>query len=172
MNINGFTLKGVKEFKGHEGETCHQGHIYLNKKKVGWFSSSYMMGPMDIKFTTPEIEKLFLETALIYDKAYPMGLLYYNAPFKLNPKFKNYFTIDAEEFVLELISIYLAEKDYKKKQKNGIPLVVYTYVNEETLVYNFNKIIPRKQVEAYFKAHNNSKVVLYVDSLSVFDLEV
>ena len=120
MRVNGFTLKGVKEFKGHEGEPCHQGHIYLNNKKVGWFSSSYTMGPMDIKFNTPEIDKLFLETALAYDKAYPMGLLYYNAPFKFNPNYEKYFTIDAEEFMLELLSIYLAEKEYKKSKKGGI----------------------------------------------------
>ena len=32
MNINGITVKNLKTFKGHEGETCFQGNLYLGKK--------------------------------------------------------------------------------------------------------------------------------------------
>ena len=37
-SINGISLKKVTEFKGHEGEPCYQGDVYLGSKKVGFWS--------------------------------------------------------------------------------------------------------------------------------------
>lgn len=37
-SINGITVKALKEFKGHEGEPLYQGNIYLDNKKIGWWS--------------------------------------------------------------------------------------------------------------------------------------
>lgn len=37
-SINGITVKGLKKFKGHEGETLYQGNVYLGNKKIGWWS--------------------------------------------------------------------------------------------------------------------------------------
>lgn len=37
-SINGISLKKVTEFKGHEGEPCYQGDVYLNNKKIGFWS--------------------------------------------------------------------------------------------------------------------------------------
>lgn len=37
-SINGISLKKVTNFKGHEGEPCYQGDVYLNNKKIGFWS--------------------------------------------------------------------------------------------------------------------------------------
>lgn len=173
MNVNGFTLKAVKAFKGREGEPCFQGNIYLENKKVGWFSSSYTMGPMDIRFDEPEIEKRFVETAVAFDKAYPLGFLYYNAPFKLDPKYNDIVTeVEAEDLVLEMLAIQAAEKDYKFATKGGNPVVIYFYKDGTTQACQMNPKFSKQQVESYFKFQCNAEIVLYADSLKVFEIEV
>lgn len=37
-SINGISVKGMKEFLGHEGEPLSQGNLYLNNKKIGFWS--------------------------------------------------------------------------------------------------------------------------------------
>lgn len=37
-SINGLTIKGLKQFVGHEGETLFQGNLYLNGDKIGFWS--------------------------------------------------------------------------------------------------------------------------------------
>lgn len=37
-SINGISVKGLKGFKGHEGEDLCQGNLYLNNKKIGFWS--------------------------------------------------------------------------------------------------------------------------------------
>ena len=37
-SINGITLKSVKMFRGHEGEPCYQGNVYIGTKKIGFWS--------------------------------------------------------------------------------------------------------------------------------------
>lgn len=173
MKVNGFTLKAVKAFKGHEREPCFQGNIYLENKKVGWFSSSYTMGPMDIRFDEPEIEKRFVKTAVAFDKAYPLGFLYYNAPFKLDPKYKNIVVeVDAEDLILEMLAIQAAEKDYKFATKGGNPVVIYFYKDGVTQACQMNPKFSKQQVETYFKFQCKAEIVLYADSLKVFEIEV
>ena len=54
--IYGFSLKGIKTFKGREGEGC-QGDIYYDGKKVGWYSDNVRpMKHLDIaSFSQPII---------------------------------------------------------------------------------------------------------------------
>jgi hypothetical protein len=42
--IRGIAIKGLKEFKGHEGETLLQGDIYFKGKKVGYYSDDFRGG--------------------------------------------------------------------------------------------------------------------------------
>ena len=44
-SINGITVKGLKKFRGHEGEPLYQGNVYLNNKKIGWWSQDSWGGP-------------------------------------------------------------------------------------------------------------------------------
>ena len=38
MKFNGMEVKVSRKFYGHEGETCYQGSIYCDGKKVGTWS--------------------------------------------------------------------------------------------------------------------------------------
>lgn len=44
-SINGITVKGIKKFKGHEGEPLYQGNVYLGNKKIGFWSQDSWGGP-------------------------------------------------------------------------------------------------------------------------------
>ena len=172
MNVNGFTLKAIKVFKGHEGEPCFQGNIYLNNKKVGRFSSSYIMGPMDIFFDTPEAEQTFNELVSAFFKVYPEGFLFYNAPFLDNPETKEFAKVfDAEDLILELLAIDEAEKSFKKGQQRWCPLLIYTYGAKGTTGYGFMKPISKEAAVEHFK-RKNEKVILYADSLKAFEIKV
>lgn len=172
MNVNGFTLKAVKVFKGHEGEPCFQGNIYLNDKKVGRFSSSYTMGPMDILFDSSETEHIFNELVSAFFKVYPQGFLFYNAPFIDNPATQEFAKVfDAEDLILEMLAIDEAEKSFKMGQRRLCPLLIYTYGAKGTTGYGFTKHISKEAAVAFFEA-KNEKVILYADSLKVFEIEV
>lgn len=172
MKINGFTLKAITKFKGHEGEPCYQGNIYLSNKKVGYFSSSYTMGPMDIIFDSPEIEQQFIATAVAFDKAYPMGFLYYNAPFKLNPNYQAVITsVDAEDLILEMLAIDEAEKTFKKNQRAFCPILIYTYGAKGTNAYGLTRHVTKEEAAEIFK-EKNEEIILFADSLKVFEIEV
>lgn len=44
-SINGITVKALKKFRGHEGETLYQGNVYLGNKKIGFWSQDSWGGP-------------------------------------------------------------------------------------------------------------------------------
>ena len=173
MNINGFTLKGVKQFKGHEGEPCYQGYLYLRKQKVGWFSSSYTMGPMDIHFDSPEIEKAFTLLAETFQSVHPYGFLRYNYEIIKNEEvLYNKFPAEAEDLIIEMLTIIDIEKNYKKALKQGNKMVVYTFCNGKTYCYRFKEIIDNEKIIAYFKNSMNSEVLLCATSEDAFSLSI
>ena len=56
-----FELKGLKQFKGHEGEPLMQSNIYFNGKKVGSWSDDSWGGEMRIIFENKDIQDKFVE---------------------------------------------------------------------------------------------------------------
>lgn len=48
--IYGVTVKGLKVFRDHEGAPCCQGNVYLNNKKLGFWSQDSWGGPDQIDF--------------------------------------------------------------------------------------------------------------------------
>lgn len=69
-----YVLKGIKNFKGHEGEPCVQGTLHGAKGKVAEWSDDSWGGPMRIHFAKPADEAAFsqhakslLEGTLDYD---------------------------------------------------------------------------------------------------------
>ena len=62
-NVGPFTIDQIKGFRGHEGETCLQGVILLNNKKVGEWSEDSWGGPHQFSFTNVKIEKDFNDEA-------------------------------------------------------------------------------------------------------------
>lgn len=169
--INGFELKGVKEFKGHEGEDCYQGNIYYKNKKVGYFSSSYTMGPMDINFDDREVERIFNETLKAYIENFPeqfdgSGLLY--------PELNRMF--DGESFIIELLNIKDWEKLVKKEFKKGYKSAVMIFdegelENKEKRFKNRTFLILRHEssIDTY-KPPKNHRVLRFIHSLAAFNI--
>jgi len=112
--IKGLTIKNITNFKGHEGESCRQGNIYLNGKKVGYYSDSFMMGEATIAFDSKEhrarAEKICVE--------------YYTE----NPQERWFPDIepDIEELIQKLFELIDREKSYKRNLKKGFS-VLATY---------------------------------------------
>lgn len=66
-----YEIKGIKNFKGHEGEPCSQGSMYLGAKKVCEWSDDSWGGPMQIRFTSPADEAAFV----VFAREYLSGML-------------------------------------------------------------------------------------------------
>ena len=75
-SINGITIKGIKKFKGHEGEPLCQGNVYLGSKKIGWWSqdswggpdSYYLDDPYRIRKLEAKVKELNLDKAKTYSR--------------------------------------------------------------------------------------------------------
>ena len=109
--IYGFSLKGIKTFKGREGEGC-QGDIYYDGKKVGWYNNSADGGMADIDFDGDwerrrQMEGLLKEATRKYYTRFPLTGEFA----ELEP--------DEELFMENLVGFTLDEKEFKKYQKDG-----------------------------------------------------
>jgi len=47
-SINGICIKDIVQFRGHEGEPLAQGDLYLNDKKIGFWSQDSWGGPDNV----------------------------------------------------------------------------------------------------------------------------
>lgn len=66
-----YEIKGIKNFKGHEGEPCSQGSLYHGAKKVAEWSDSSTGGPITVRFTSADEQKAFLPFAREYLSGMP-----------------------------------------------------------------------------------------------------
>jgi len=62
-DFGGYWLKGLKNFKGHDGEPLIQGSILKDGKKIGFFSEDSRGGPAALDVMMPEAERELRETA-------------------------------------------------------------------------------------------------------------
>ena len=73
MKVNGIEIKISRKFFGHEGETCYQGTIYENGKKIGTWSNDAWCGPRNVSLDNPrkigllndKIRSFFFEAGLM-----------------------------------------------------------------------------------------------------------
>ena len=128
--INDFELRGITNFRGHEGEELIQGNVYYKGKKVGFYSQDAWGGMdiFDIDYKLPleltqEITKkakeykggvLFKDIDTLYDKTY-------NINFKYDKKGYEYLFMDLIQ-LKEHEDIY---KKYVKKFKTNCLYIIY-----------------------------------------------
>lgn len=128
--IKGITLKGLTRFVGMEGE-AYQGNIYMDGKKIGWFSQSGDGGCSTIDYNNPEIKK-------VVDKRIEQY-------FKENPPDVDWANTD-EFFYEDLVNLILNEKEFKKAIKKG-----YVWYMTVSTVFNpDDNSRPYKVPKAYF----------------------
>jgi hypothetical protein len=75
-----YEIKGIKTFKGHEGEPCSQGNLYFGTKKVCEWSDDSRGGPMRVHFVDKAAQTAFVPVARAYLSARPDVL---GAPYDL-----------------------------------------------------------------------------------------
>ena len=175
--VNGFELKGIKEFKGHEGEPCFQGNIYLNGKKVGWFTDDSWGGCKRIDFEDSELHYFFANIAKRYAEAYPD--LFTGIGIELtreNQSTADWF--DEEWFIIELMILKENETLMKKYMKKGAASMVFLF-NTEGLdegVYSderaFYRVFKSPKTEADISLPPNCKLLKIINSLDEFNITV
>lgn len=122
-SIKGLMIKGLKTFRGHEGEPLNQGNIYLNSKKIGFYSDGDWGGPATVDYDTKE----FSGEVQAIVKQY----------FKENPS--EYAFANTDEYLFnDLVELMLDEKEFKQAIKKG-----YAMTFNASAKYEEGKPLPK-----------------------------
>ena len=164
MKINGFELKSVKKFSGHEGEDCYRGNIFLNGKKVGAFESSYTMGPMNIRFNNDETQIEFNKTLRTYACNNPYGLLNEHKDFG---SIVNIY--DEELFIIDMIGLKEVEKEYKTACKDGYTIMT---ISTNGMIRTFLPVKNLVSVIGCHLAKEGEYPLHFIKSVDFFNIKV
>jgi hypothetical protein len=108
--FNGCEIKNLKFFKGHEGETCMQGTVYKDGKKLGFWSQDSWGGEDKFEFDTKTLfEPMFKFKSALNTKSMYQNI--YNVAF----------------FVNDLCSFKLLEMKLKEVLKKGRKGIYFAY---------------------------------------------
>lgn len=94
----------VKTHRGHEGEPLRQGNIYIDNKKVGFYSDGDWGGPAEVHFDNAGATAMFEERMTAYYAENPSDFE------------------GAEWFFADVLELVELEKIYKKNAKKGLPI--------------------------------------------------
>ncbi len=111
-SINGISIKGIKKFFGHEGEPLYQGNLYLNNKKIAFWSQDSHGGMDNFMFDGGYEQERHLNDiikAMNPEKAFHGGTL--EKPFVIE--------YDLEQLITDYLDLANDEKTFKKAIKNG-----------------------------------------------------
>lgn len=100
--INGVEIKSLKGFRGHEGY-CYQGNVYLNGKKLGFWSQDSWGGPDEFDFDDSVLD----EACKRYKEGFPDEYEYKD------------FCDSKEIFLHAVLNLKLHEQDCKPEYKKG-----------------------------------------------------
>lgn len=117
-SINGISLKKLTSFRGHEGESCFQGDMYLGKKKIAFWSQDSWGAIMDNLDMEPGYSEQFLRKqicALNKDKEIH-GVSMSGSAYTIE--------YDIEQLMSDLLSLKDDEKIFKKAVKEGYEMIV------------------------------------------------
>lgn len=136
-SLNGVEIKNLKMFYGHEGEPLNQGTVYLNGRKLGFWSEDSHGGCNIFDFDTRLLDKPFYQ---------------YKSVFK-NYEIYNY--IDIDSFMFSLLALSLLEDTLKKSYKKE-RIYSYYWIFElqsgEFTVYD----IKTDRLNMFYKLGDNS----------------
>lgn len=137
-NMNGIEIKSVKSFYGRKGYVS-QGSLYLDKKKIGFYSEDEEADELPVRFDCDETGKrIFRERIrqhfekyplLDYEKIQQMSIEEYRLKQKNQQLPLMNMEQEAEDFVLrtfmkELLHIRKMEQSYKKAVKTGYQAIM------------------------------------------------
>lgn len=106
-SINGISIKGLKKFRGHEGEPCYQGTVYVDGMKMGWWSQDSHGGPDIMDFDQSYLNK---------------DVESYRNSDRVEDEYREYTELDS--LLCDVVELMATEKLYKKGLKDGYPVMV------------------------------------------------
>lgn len=158
-SINGITIRNLKKFTGHEGESLYQGNIYLNNKKLGFWSQDFSGGcdnyEFDYHLLDEAVEK-FRMSELVEDKYKDITC--------------------ADTLLARLLNLIDDEKMYNKARRDGYTSIVTCTDDYQVFTYyttrnNADEIIADEYHEKFLarcKEHSflddpNFKIKIYTN---------
>lgn len=111
-SINGITLKAVKMFRGHEGEPCYQGNVYIGTKKIGFWSQDSWGGCDSILLDKPYSERKLAQKV---SALHPESIKTHTRPD--GSTFTTEYSLDI--LLGNLLGLQDDEKEFKRVIKNG-----------------------------------------------------
>lgn len=117
-SINGVSIKNLKSFMGHEGP-CLQGNIYIDGKKVGFWSQDSWGGPDTFDFNTSVLESRiseYLKSNKVIDEYALLDRTIAEIDWNNLPMLSE---LSTESFITRLIDLIEDEKHFKSSSKKG-----------------------------------------------------
>ena len=109
--LNGVEIKNIKKYVGHEGESCVQGTVYLDGKKLGFWSQDGHGGPDNFDFPVSLLKERVLKAKSILSDKGVKKTIY-----------------DTEIFMCDLLTLKDIETSIKKYQKAGYTAFLVGFV--------------------------------------------
>ena len=164
-SINGISVKKMTQFYGHEGESLYQGNLYLNNKKIGFWSQDSRGGPDQFYMEGAYSEKLLnaAVTSRNPDKAITGG----------SPADPYEIPYDMDLLLYDYIKLTEDEKYFKKAVKGGYTGVLiatdgyhmavwnlpesYTTLSDADLLEKMGPAIANEKAANFFKENKHTK---------------
>ena len=144
-SINGLSVKGMKTFLGHEGEPLYQGNLYLNNKKIGFWSQD-AHGAIQDNFIMEDGYNEYLLRDIVKkvnaDKAHMAG-----------PPDKRFLMEYSLDFLMaDYVSLHEDEKMYKSAVKKGYGGIVIASDGYHVVAWSMSQAFMQKNDEDLLKA--------------------
>ena len=132
MNVNGLTLRNIVEFKGHEGEPCFMGNIYIGATKIAEWSQDSHGAIIDNLRMEPEFDEDKLRDKITEFNgmtSYTYAGEEYNFDYTL------------EDAMCDILTLRESENSFWKALKSGYDGVVELHSN-----HNVNSFFVKKDI--------------------------
>lgn len=117
-SINGISVKSLKQFVGYDGETLFQGNLYIQNKKIAFWSQDPRSCAGDIIRCEPAYSatKLIERVKQLNENKFIYERMYAGDEYELE--------YDFEILMCGLIKLTLHEKEYKKCLKRNCDVMI------------------------------------------------
>lgn len=164
-SINGVGLKNVKRKVDINGVERYQGTLYYKGSAVGKWESGYHVGESTFDF------KLDFKTDY-FEEAY------LRAQLKVSKTLNKYYGLD--EFMVDLVDLYLIESDYRKSLRYGykhmlVPKVWGEFTTKVRFLANIKNELPGERKDLFDKVKQEkgvNPVILEILQEKDFDIEL
>lgn len=145
-SIHGISIKNVECFLDHEELLIHKGEIYLNGKKIGFWSQDSWGGPDRYSFSEPLMEERLNRKVieLNQDKALH-GVTRDNKPYVVD------YNLDL--LMYDLVKLMADEKIFLDAKKEGRTGIIIATDGHHKFAYSFNEkvsVLSNEEILQYF----------------------